>query len=62
MRHAYVHHTPTRNESVRFILNRLKEHNVYPIGRYGLWDYTSMEDSMESARAAVCEVRECNIA
>ena len=25
---------------------------MVPIGRYGLWDYTSMEDSMESARAA----------
>lgn len=62
MRHAYVHHTPTRNDTVRMILNRLKEHDVYPIGRYGLWDYTSMEDSMESARDAVREVRQCNIA
>jgi hypothetical protein len=51
-----------RHDAVRLILNRLKEHDVYPIGRYGLWDYTSMEDSMESARAAVCEVRECNLA
>jgi hypothetical protein len=30
MRHAYVHHTPTRNDVVRLILNRLKERNVYP--------------------------------
>jgi protoporphyrinogen oxidase len=55
MRHAYVHHTPQRNWALDFIRGRLREACVVPIGRYGLWDYTSMEDSMESARAAVLE-------
>jgi len=55
MRHAYVHLTPQRDEAVNRILTRLRESRVFPIGRYGLWDYTSMEDSMESARAAVVE-------
>ncbi len=55
MRHAYVHLTPQRDEAVNRILTRLRESCVFPIGRYGLWDYTSMEDSMESARAAVVE-------
>lgn len=53
MRHAYVHHTPQRDKAVAMILARLRESRVFPIGRYGLWDYTSMEDSMESARTAV---------
>jgi protoporphyrinogen oxidase len=53
MRHAYVHHTPSRDRAVSVILKRLRQANVLPIGRYGLWDYMSMEDSMESARAAV---------
>jgi protoporphyrinogen oxidase len=53
MRYAYVHHTPQRDETLQTILIRLRESCVFPIGRYGLWDYTSMEDSMESARAAV---------
>lgn len=53
MRHAYVHHTPHRDQTLHTILTRLRESCVFPIGRYGLWDYTSMEDSMESARAAV---------
>ena len=53
MRHAYIHHTPQRDSSVETILARLREFSVFPIGRYGLWDYTSMEDSMESARSAV---------
>lgn len=56
MRHAYVHHTPHRDRAVNTILKRLRESCVFPIGRYGLWDYTSMEDSMESARAAVLEL------
>jgi protoporphyrinogen oxidase len=60
IRHAYVHHTNSRDRLVKSIIERLREHNVFPIGRYGLWDYTSMEDSMESARAAVQEVSACD--
>jgi protoporphyrinogen oxidase len=56
MRHAYVHHTPERDRAVEAILKRLRENCAFPIGRYGLWDYTSMEDSMESARTAVLEL------
>jgi protoporphyrinogen oxidase len=55
MRHAYVHHTPQRDKAVGMILERLRKSGVFPIGRYGLWDYISMEDSMESARTAVLE-------
>jgi protoporphyrinogen oxidase len=60
IRHAYVHHTNSRDRLVRSILDRLRKHNVCAIGRYGLWDYTSMEDSMESARDAVLEATQCN--
>jgi protoporphyrinogen oxidase len=56
IRHAYVHHTEGRDCLVEAITSRLRQFGVYPIGRYGLWDYTSMEDSMESARSAVREV------
>ena len=56
MRHAYVHLTPQREVVVARILKRLRESCVLPIGRYGLWDYTSMEDSMESAAAAAKEL------
>jgi protoporphyrinogen oxidase len=56
IRHAYIHHTVARESIVSAVMLRLHQHGVYPIGRYGLWDYTSMEDSMESARSAVREV------
>ncbi len=60
--HAYVHHTPRRDAAVEAIRARLQTAGIHPIGRYGLWDYTSMEDSMESARSAVLEVESCNAA
>lgn len=50
---AYVHHTPAREQAVERIMDRLRSHGVHPIGRYGHWDYTSMEDSIFSALAAV---------
>jgi protoporphyrinogen oxidase len=53
LRCAYVHHTSDRDELVDTILERLRKRDIVPIGRYGLWDYTSMEDSMESAQNAV---------
>ncbi|HUI75070.1 MAG TPA: hypothetical protein VLX32_09005, partial [Candidatus Acidoferrum sp.] len=58
MRHAYIHHTPQRDGALAAILARLREARVYPIGRYGLWDYISMEDSMESARTTVMGMRQ----
>ena len=45
---AYVHLTPERDAIVAEIIQRLAQAGVYPIGRYGCWDYTSMEDSILS--------------
>jgi protoporphyrinogen oxidase len=56
LRHAYVHHTSRCEHLLAAIMERLQKYNIHPIGRYGLWDYTSMEDSMESARSTVTEV------
>jgi protoporphyrinogen oxidase len=57
---AYVHHTKNRDSLVKFVLDRLRRYDVFPIGRYGLWDYTSMEDSIGSARSTVLEVLSCS--
>ncbi len=56
MHHAYIHHTPQRDKALHTIFTRLQEASICPIGRYGLWDYISMEDSMESARATVMKL------
>lgn len=49
IRCAYVHHTHDHADTVGWILDRLARHDVHPIGRYGTWDYISMEDSIHSA-------------
>jgi protoporphyrinogen oxidase len=49
---AYVHHTHDRDAVVGEIMRILDHHGVRPIGRYGQWDYTSMEDSIRSGIAA----------
>jgi len=54
--HAYVHFTEERDRLVEEITERLHHRGIHPIGRYGLWDYTGMEDAMESAMATVREV------
>ncbi len=55
---AYVHLTPERDGIVAEILQRLAHAGVYPIGRYGCWDYTSMEDSILSGIATARRVVE----
>jgi protoporphyrinogen oxidase len=56
IRCAYVHHTPDREAVMDVVRDRLKHYGIYPIGRYGLWDYTGMEDSIVSAFATVKEL------
>lgn len=56
IRSAYVHHTPERDSATSAINDRLRTAGIFPIGRYGQWDYTSMEDSIASAIHTVNEV------
>ncbi len=49
IRCAYVHHSFEREQVIEQIVKRLESFDIYPIGRYGLWDYISMEDSIVSA-------------
>jgi protoporphyrinogen oxidase len=46
---AYTHDRPDRARRVEQIIDRLEGFGIYTIGRYGLWDYNGMEDSMQSA-------------
>jgi len=46
---AYVHFNHIRQSTVDKIFRLLRESCIYPIGRYGLWDYVSMEDTIISS-------------
>lgn len=46
---AYVHFNHDRKNTLHQIFDILETKDIYPIGRYGLWDYISMEDSILSS-------------
>lgn len=52
---AYVHFTKDREETLPWLVQTLRERGIHPIGRYGMWGYCGMEDSIHSAIEAVDE-------
>lgn len=50
---AYVHFSKSYDEVVPVILKKLKSYDIFPLGRYGKWDYTSMEDCILDAISTV---------
>jgi protoporphyrinogen oxidase len=54
---AYVHFDHARRETVEEIKEILNRFDVHTVGRYGLWDYISMEDSIYSGLEAARKVR-----
>ncbi|MBI5444818.1 MAG: hypothetical protein HY900_26845 [Deltaproteobacteria bacterium] len=53
---AYVHLTEEREALLEGLAGRLREDGVHLIGRYGRWDYTSMEDCILTAVRAAGEL------
>jgi protoporphyrinogen oxidase len=53
---AYVHHTPEAEVLVGQIFKRLSDSGVWPVGRYGRWDYNSMEDSFYDGLSTAARV------
>ncbi|MGA1839718.1 MAG: protoporphyrinogen/coproporphyrinogen oxidase [bacterium] len=45
---AYVYFDHNRQDITEKIFKKLRNYNIFPIGRYGLWDYITMEDSIIS--------------
>ncbi len=50
MNPAYVHINGETDAKIKALFRKLKDQNVYSIGRYGGWTYCSMEDCMLEAR------------
>jgi protoporphyrinogen oxidase len=46
IRHAYVLYTPWRERYLPRLHARLNEHDIYSIGRYGEWKYSSMQEAV----------------
>src|SRR5262249_22943361 len=52
IKYAYVVFDAHRQDYVQRLIDYLESCDIYPAGRYGRWDYYSMEDSILSGRAA----------
>ena len=52
IRHAYVVFDEHRQHCLPGLLDYLESRNIFSAGRYGKWDYYSMEDSILSGKAA----------
>jgi len=55
---AYTYIPENQRNKYEFLQAHLKHHNIYSIGRYGLWDYFSMEDAYLSGINAAKEIIE----
>lgn len=54
--HAYVIYDHWREKNIDKILAQLKEHDIYSIGRYGQWKYSSMQEAVLDGKKVVDEL------
>jgi protoporphyrinogen oxidase len=50
IKHAYVIYDLFRYQHLSHIIQFLRSQQIYPIGRYGLWEYTTMEEAILQGR------------
>jgi UDP-galactopyranose mutase len=58
IKYAYVIFTEHRRKHLQTLIDYLESRDIYTAGRYGRWDYYSMEDSILSGKAASEQVVE----
>jgi protoporphyrinogen oxidase len=58
--HAYVAHDLRRERASGIAAEGLRRMDVHMLGRYGRWDYSSMEDAIVEARALAIELSGCD--
>ncbi|MCJ7663482.1 MAG: FAD-dependent oxidoreductase [Desulfobacterales bacterium] len=46
IKHAYVIYDRFRSQHLPRIIQFLRSNHIYPLGRYGLWEYTTMEEAI----------------
>lgn len=46
IKHAYVIYDRFRSKHLPRIIQFLRANEIYPLGRYGLWEYTTMEEAI----------------
>jgi UDP-galactopyranose mutase len=49
--HAYVIYDAWRDKNLNKIHQRLQEHSIHSVGRYGEWKYSSMQEAVLDGKA-----------
>ena len=52
IKHAYVIYDRFRSEHLPRIIQFLRSNQIYPLGRYGRWEYSTMEDAILQGKEA----------
>jgi protoporphyrinogen oxidase len=52
IRHAYVIYDRFRSQHLPRIIQFLRTNKIYPLGRYGRWEYSTMEDAILQGKEA----------
>ena len=52
LKYAYVVFDQHRQTHLQTLIDYLQSRDIYTAGRYGAWDYYSMEDSIMSGKKA----------
>jgi protoporphyrinogen oxidase len=52
IKHAYVIYDRFRSKHLPRIIQFLRANQIYPLGRYGLWEYTTMEEAILQGKEA----------
>ncbi|MDX1778547.1 MAG: hypothetical protein R3339_06680 [Thermodesulfobacteriota bacterium] len=54
--YAYVVYDNQRRKILPELISYLKKHDIFTIGRYGSWEYMSMEDTLLQGKAVAEEL------
>ena len=52
IKHAYVIYDRFRSQHLPSVIQFLRSNRIYPLGRYGRWEYSTMEDAILQGREA----------
>lgn len=56
IKHAYVIYNQWRDQNISKIHNKLNKQNVYSVGRYGEWKYSSMQEAVLDGKKVVDQI------
>lgn len=56
LNHAYVIYDAWREKNLKALLSELCNHNIYSVGRYGAWKYSSMQEAFLDGKQTAQEI------